>query len=169
MSLLIVGHNPDSNVHKMQASWTPSIFSVCNNKPHQSNQLHESGEYPWLDGSGTQSASDAERQLFSSVKRAATVDLAAPKLPAIFDPELPKDAVPRLLFTAIALLPIYGISPCARFSEARRVRPKQEHHFLWTQVFLLIFLIIDKTDEFQLVSFILQFKDSGVTLELCAP
>ncbi|CAJ1441920.1 unnamed protein product [Effrenium voratum] len=42
-----------------------------------------------------------------------------------------------LLFTAIALLPIYGISPC---------------------VFLLIFLIIDKTDEFQLVSFILQFK-----------
>ena len=27
------------------------------------------------------------------------------------------------------------------------------------QIFLLIFLIVDKTDEFQLVSFILEFKD----------
>lgn len=40
-------------------------------------------------------------------------------------------------FTLVALLPVYGVSPC---------------------VFLIIFLLIDKTDEFQLVSFILQFK-----------
>ncbi|CAK9038066.1 Hypothetical protein SCF082_LOCUS22441 [Durusdinium trenchii] len=42
-----------------------------------------------------------------------------------------------ILFTLISLVPAYGVSPC---------------------VFLVIFLLIDKTDEFQLVSFILQFK-----------
>jgi len=42
-----------------------------------------------------------------------------------------------LLFTLVALLPVHGVSPA---------------------VFLVIFLLIDKTDEFQLVSFILQFK-----------
>eukprot|EP00439_Symbiodinium_sp_Y106_P045625 s3342_g5.t2 len=44
----------------------------------------------------------------------------------------------RILFTIVGLLPVYGISP---------------------GIFLLIFLIVDKTDEFQLVSFILEFKD----------
>jgi len=42
-----------------------------------------------------------------------------------------------ILFTIVGLLPVYGISP---------------------GIFLLIFLIVDKTDEFQLVSFILEFK-----------
>ncbi|CAE7747810.1 unnamed protein product [Symbiodinium pilosum] len=42
-----------------------------------------------------------------------------------------------ILFTLIGLLPVYGISP---------------------GIFCVIFLVIDKTDEFQLVSFILEFK-----------
>mmetsp|Transcript_6638 Transcript_6638/g.15382 ORF Transcript_6638/g.15382 Transcript_6638/m.15382 type:complete len:478 (-) Transcript_6638:136-1569(-) len=42
-----------------------------------------------------------------------------------------------ILFTLVGLIPVYGISPA---------------------VFLFIFLLIDKSDEFQLVSFILEFK-----------
>ncbi|CAE7562348.1 unnamed protein product [Symbiodinium natans] len=42
-----------------------------------------------------------------------------------------------ILFTIVGLLPVYGISPA---------------------IFVFIFMVIDKTDEFQLVSFILQFK-----------
>eukprot|EP00435_Cladocopium_sp_Y103_P053126 s1169_g16.t4 len=63
----------------------------------------------------------------------------AMKIDGAYTDEYPEDTLKHeeLLFTLVALLPVYGVSPC---------------------VFLIIFLLIDKTDEFQLVSFILQFK-----------